>query len=121
MANEISFKFYKRKLLQILEESSKIEEIFNRIETEFVISECKSSVFIRALVTSLVRSCLDANNRLCKKQSKNKLMNLFPVFTKYITLNQEFEMETLHAIQALDQKLKHPGNSYLMPYSSFFI
>ncbi len=109
IAKDISFKFYKRKLLQILQSASKNEEIFNMIETEFTKIEIKSKIFIRALATAIVRACLDANNRLCKKQNKIRLMNLFPVFTKYITLNEEFELETLLAIQELDQKLRHPG------------
>jgi hypothetical protein len=107
--DNIQQKIYKRKLSQIFQASLRPEEIIYLIESEFNEFDLNSNVFIRVLVTTLVRSCLSPNNKLTKKQCRIQLMNFFPIFIKYITLNEEFELETLLAIQALDQKLRHPG------------
>ena len=110
--DNIQQKIYKKKLSQIFQATLRSEEIIYLIESEFNEFDLNSKVFIRALVTALVRSCLDPNNKLTRKQNKIQLMNFFPIFTKYITLIEEFELETLLAIQVLDQKLRHPGKFF---------
>ena len=91
------------------------ETIFDKIETDFGEIDCQSKGFIRALVTAVCRSCLDVQNKLDPVLFKNRS----PVLTKFINRDEEFELEALFAIQALDHKMQHQsGNCYL---NDFFI
>ena len=68
--------------------------------------------FLRVFVTSLSRSCLDTSG---KKFDINLFIKRYPILKEFIRNDQEFELETLKAVQALDHRLKHiPGYSNLI-------
>lgn len=104
-SGSVSTESYERKLYQILEQINLTNEvIFDKIEAEFGEIDCQSKAFIRALVTAVCRSCLDSNiNKLDPQLFKSRTA----ILTKYINRNEEFELEALFAIQALDHKMQH--------------
>ncbi len=66
-----------------------------------------SKMFLRALITSLCRSCLDLNR---KKFDINIFLKRFTILKKFVGNDPVHEIEVLKAVQALDHKLKHmPG------------
>lgn len=73
-------------------------------KNEFSEHDCSSKPFVCALVIALCRSCLvesKLNAELFKKRT--------PIITKY-TKDEDFELEALFAVQALDHRMKHlPG------------
>jgi len=100
----VSTESYERKLFQILQPTTlQNEVIFDKIESEFGEIDCQSKAFIRALVTAVCRSCLDANNKLDHIRFKNRSS----ILTKFINRKEEYELEALFAIQALDHKMQH--------------
>ena len=103
----VSSDTYEGTLFQILQPTTlQNEVIFDKIESEFGDIDCQSKAFIRALVTAVCRSCLDASNKLDHTRFKNRSS----ILTKFINRNEEFELEALFAIQALDHKMQHqPG------------
>ena len=82
-----------------------LKQYFQNFQSEFGENDCKSKAFIRALVTAVCRSCLIESKldpALFKKRS--------PILTKFINRNDEYELESLFAVQALDHKMQHqPG------------
>ena len=106
----VSSESYEKKLFQILQPARLTNElIFDKIEAEFGEIDCQSKAFIRALVTAVCRSCLDANSKLDPHLFKNRSS----ILTKYINRKEEFELESLYAIQALDHRMQHqPGNIF---------
>lgn len=100
----VSSESYERKLFEILQSPNNENEIiFDRIESEFSDSDCTSKAFIRAIVTAVCRSCLDSNNKL----DSNLFKKRGPILTKFINRNDDFELESLFAVQALDHKMQH--------------
>ena len=107
-SGSVSTESYERKLYLILKQTDLLNEtIFDKIEAEFGEIDCQSKAFIRAIVTAVCRSCLDSNNN---KLDPQLFKIRSPILTKYINRNEEFELEALFAIQALDHKMQHqPG------------
>lgn len=111
----ISTESYERHLKEILairEEENEI--IFDKIETEFGQVDCESKPFIRALVISVCTSCIDDNKidpDLFKKRSA--------ILNKFINKKEEFELEALFAIQALDHRTHHQPSKTLF-FTLFF-
>merc|ERR1712127_206146 len=103
----VSCESYEKKLFEVVNTPNKDNEvIFDKIENEFSDNDCNSKSFIRAVVTAVCRSCLDSTNKLDTNLFKQRI----PVLTKFINRNEEFELECLFAVQALDHKMQHqPG------------
>ena len=82
------------------------------LKTEFLSKEDSNRVessktYLRALVASLCRSCLDLNR---KKFDINIFLKRFTILKKFVNSNPVYEIEVLKSAQALDHKLKHmPG------------
>lgn len=102
----ISTESYERHLKEILaNREEENESIFDKIEAEFGQVDCESKPFIRALVISVCTSCIDDNKidpDLFKKRSA--------ILNKFINKKEEFELEALFAIQALDHRTHHQPN-----------
>jgi len=80
--------------------------------------DCQLKQFIRALVTAVCRSCFDANSKLDPQLFKNRSS----ILTKFINRKEEFELESLYAIQALDHRMQHqPGNYFFKLYLDLFL
>jgi len=94
--DNIQQKIYKRKLSQIFQASLRPEEIIYLIESEFNEFDLNSNVFIRVLVTTLVRSCLSPNNKLTKKQCRIQLMNFFPIFIDFCHKKSPFKYKCMY-------------------------
>ena len=62
------------------------------------------------MVTAVCRSCLDVSNKLEHVRFKNRSS----ILTKFINRNEEFELEALFAIQALDHKMQHQPGFYFI-------
>lgn len=94
---------YERRLNEILaNRAEENESIFDKIEAEFGQVDCESKPFIRALVISVCTSCLvdiKIDSELFKKRSA--------ILNKFINKKEEFELEALFAIQALDHRTHH--------------
>jgi hypothetical protein len=74
-------------------------------KNEFGECDFVSKPFIRALVISVCRSCY-IDNKIDALIFKERCS----ILTKYIARNEEFELEALFAVQALDHRTKHqPG------------
>ena len=109
----VSTESYERILFQILEPKAlQNEVIFDKIESEFGEIDFQSKAFIRALVTVVCRSCLDASSNLDHIRFKNRSS----ILTKFINRKEEYELEALFAIQALDHKMQHQPGFYLSLY-----
>ncbi len=81
------------------------EAIFTQIEDEFTDNECESKAFVRALIVSFCKSCYSES-----KIDHDLLQRRTPILSKYISKNEELELEALFAVQALDFRMKHqPG------------
>jgi hypothetical protein len=77
-----------------------------KLKNEFSEMDCKSKSFIRALVTAVCRSCLGEDSKIDATLFKKRS----PILTKFIAENEELELESLFAVQALDRKMQHqPG------------
>lgn len=115
----ISTESYERHLKEILaNREEENESIFDKIEAEFGQVDCESKPFIRALVISVCTSCIDDNKidpDLFKKRSA--------ILNKFINKKEEFELEALFAIQALDHRTHHQPSKtlFLSLFHSFIL
>jgi hypothetical protein len=99
----ISIESYERRLNEMLSKPQEPNEVvFDKIENEFGLIDCESKHFIRALVISVCTSCLadgKIDPELFKKRGK--------ILNKYIAKREDFELEALFSIQALDHRTQH--------------
>lgn len=104
----ISTESYEKRLNEILaNKNEENESIFDNIENEFGTVDCESKPFIRALVISVCMSCYFENKidaDLFKKRAA--------ILNKFIAKREEFELESLYAIQALDHRTQHQPSIY---------
>ena len=100
-----SLESFEKRLGEILAEQSN-EIIFDKIESEFEESLTSGRVFIRALVLSVCKSCLDRGDKIDTVLLKKRAC----ILNRFLNKKAEFELEALYAIQALDHRKKHqPG------------
>lgn len=104
----VSYESYENKLYEILNDpKAQNDAIFDHIENNFTEAECQSKHFVRALMTSVCKSCIfeaKIDQELFKKRGL--------VLSKFIARKDSLELESLFAIQVLDNKLQHqPGSS----------
>lgn len=78
--------------------------MFDQIENNFTDDECQSKHFVRALMTAVCRSCMFESKIDQALFQKRGL-----ILSKYIARKDNLELESLFAIQALDNKLQHPS------------
>lgn len=99
----ISSDSFERRLNEMLaNKNDKNEAIFDKIESEFGQVDCESKAFIRALVISVCSSSM-ADNKIDIQLFQSRIA----ILNKYIGKREEFELEALFAIQALDHRYQH--------------
>ncbi|CAF0929985.1 unnamed protein product [Brachionus calyciflorus] len=104
-SSSVSIDQIENKLNQIFTPSVENKVIFDKIEKEYSPSECSSKPFIRALVIAVCNSCYNQN-----KFDADLFKKRVPILNKYIAKKEDLELESLFAIQTLDNRLKHqPG------------
>lgn len=118
----VSTESYEKKLFEIMEDQKcENDIIFDKIENEFSESDCAAKAFIRAIVTTVVRSCLDQSTAPGKDKLDSQLFKKrSSILTKFINHNEEFELESLYAVQALDHKMQHQPGFILVLFDMFF-
>lgn len=103
LSASISTESYERILNEMLgDKTMENETIFDKIENEFGSVDCESKPFIRALVISVCTSCF-ADNKIDPELFKKRAA----ILNKFIGKREEFELESLFAIQALDHRTQH--------------
>ena len=105
LLNVIGETFYKYKINNLMKANNETNKSFiDKLEIEFTENDLKSKLFIRALVIVLCNNCLIHKEKLDLNLFKQRV----EILKNYLNSNDEFQLETLYAVQALDYQLDHP-------------
>ena len=95
---------YERRLLEILKNPEDTNEIiFESIENEYSDIDVLSKTFVRSLMIAVIESCLNEEGKL----DPVRFNKLAPILSKFISHNEELELESLFAVQTLDTRKQH--------------